>query len=78
MNDYRISDKRIDHLKKLLIENPIDHKYDEECELFDGDTPPMQLATRMAFNLLKELNQLPKGIAWIENELKKERGGGDS
>ena len=36
MNDYRISDERIDHLKKLLIENPIDHKYDEEWRMITG------------------------------------------
>lgn len=57
---YSITPKRIEELKRYLKENPIDHTYDEEADLFDGECPPEQLAARSAYELLKRLGELPE------------------
>ena len=44
--------KRMRELKK----HPIDHSYDEECELFDGKVPEEQLLAR---DFQEILNQYP-------------------
>lgn len=57
---YSITPQRVEELKQYLKEHPIDHAYDEEAELFDGDCPPEQLAARSAFELLKMIGELPE------------------
>lgn len=73
-----LTDAEREYFQKILIETPINHKYDDECELFDCNVPPGQISARLAYELLKELNELPKGIAWIEEELKREKEGGNA
>lgn len=57
---YSITPQRIEELKQFLKEHPIDHTYDEEAELFDGNCPPEQLAARSTYELLKQLDELPE------------------
>ena len=44
--------------RKMMIEfiesNPIDHRYAEECVLFDGDVPEEQLLARDFKELLEQ------------------------
>lgn len=58
---YSVTPKRIEELKRYLKEHPIDHAYDEEADLFDGECPPEQLAARSAYELLKMLGELSEG-----------------
>ncbi len=57
---YSITPQRIEELKRFLKEHPIEHAYDEQAELFDGDCPPEQLAARSAYELLKRIGKLPE------------------
>lgn len=71
MSESKITQEEIEYMQNILVKNPIDHKYDEECEYFDCDVPPIQLAVRLSFKALKEMGKLPQGVAWIEEELKR-------
>lgn len=57
-----LTPERISEMQEWLVEHPIDYKYDELCELFDGPAPPEQLASRAAYSALKELGKLPPGV----------------
>lgn len=67
----KLTQRQIEDLQNTVIETPIDHKYDKEYEYFDCDVPIDQMATRSAFRVLKKIGKLPQGIAWIEEELKR-------
>ena len=41
-------------LEDYLIKHPIDPKYDEESEYFDGNVPDEQLLARTAQRILEE------------------------
>lgn len=41
-------------MKRFLQEHPMDPKYDDECELFDGNPPEDQLTARMYQAILDE------------------------
>lgn len=49
-------------MQQWLRDNPIDHRYDEECELFDGNAPAEQQISRMSYLILKELGKLPEEL----------------
>ena len=55
---HNITPQRIEELKKFLINNPIDHRWDEEAEYLDGKLPPDQSRARLVYELLKELGEL--------------------
>lgn len=71
MNETSLSKGEIEKLQGYLKKYRIDHQYDPEVEYFDCKVPPGQIAVRMAFELLKKYDKLPQGIAWIEEELKR-------
>ena len=48
-----LTPERIAEMQKWLLEHPIDHKYDEMCDMLDSPAPPAQLASRAAYNALK-------------------------
>ena len=50
-----ITPERIAKMQKWLLEHPIDHKYDEMCDMLDSPAPPEQLASRCAYDALKKL-----------------------
>lgn len=54
-----LTPERIAKMQKWLLEHPIDHKYDEMCDMLDS---PAQLASRAAYNALKGIGKLPPGI----------------
>ena len=54
--------ERIAKMQKWLLEHPIDHKYDEMCDMLDSPAPPEQLASRAAYEALKEIGKIPPGI----------------
>lgn len=56
---YTITPQRIQELKEWLEQYPIDHAYDEAAEYFDGGIPPAQIASRLAYDILKDLGELP-------------------
>ena len=62
MSENLLTPERIEKLKRYLMEHPIDHKYDALCDAFDSPVPPSQLASRDAYEILKEIGQLPPGI----------------
>lgn len=66
-----ITQEEIDRMQEDLIKTPIDHRYDDEIEYLDCDVPLEQIATRCAYEVLKKIGKLPQGIAWIEEELKR-------
>lgn len=61
MSDW-LTPVRIAEMQEWLVEHPIDHAYDEACMALDSDAPPAQLASRAAYDVLKELGKLPPGI----------------
>ena len=44
-----LTPERIAKMQKWLLEHPIDHKYDEMCDMLDSPAPPEQLASRAAY-----------------------------
>lgn len=60
MSDY-FTPEVIKELQETLLKHPIDHSYDEECEAYDNDVPPEQLASRCAYDALKGIGKLPPG-----------------
>lgn len=58
----RLTPERIAEMQKWLLEHPIDHEYDEMCDMLDRPAPPAQLASRAAYNVLKEIGELPPGV----------------
>ena len=54
--------EKIKEMQQWLRDNPIDHRYDEECELFDGNAPAEQQISRMSYLILKELGKLPEEL----------------
>lgn len=60
-NEY-FTPKRIKELQQWLRDYPIDHQYDEECELFDGNAPAEQQISRMSYSILKEIGKLPEDL----------------
>jgi len=54
-----LTPERIAKMQKWLLEHPIDHKYDEMCDMLDSPAPPEQLA---AYEALKEIGKIPPGI----------------
>lgn len=42
----RLTPERIAEMQKWLLEHPIDHEYDEMCDMLDSPAPPAQLASR--------------------------------
>ena len=44
----RLTPERIAEMQKWLLEHPIDHEYDEMCDMLDSPAPPAQLASRAA------------------------------
>ena len=62
-----ITEEKILEWQKFLLENPIDHQWDQECELFDEcNAPENQQRSRIYKCILKELNRLPEGMCEIE------------
>ena len=57
-----LTPERIEKMQRWLLEHPIDHKYDEMCDMLDSPAPPAQLASRAAYNALKGIGKLPPGI----------------
>ena len=57
---YSITPQRVEELKRYLKEHPIDHAYDEEEELFDGNCPIEQLSARAAYEVLEMIGELPE------------------
>ena len=57
-----LTPERIAEMQKWLLEHPIDHEYDEMCDMLDSPAPPAQLASRAAYNVLKEIGELPPGV----------------
>lgn len=58
MSDW-LTRERIAEMQKWLIEHPIDHEYDEMCDMLDSPALPEQLASRAAYEALKEIGKLP-------------------
>ncbi len=58
----RLTPERIAKMQKWLLEHPIDHEYDEMCDMLDSPAPPAQLASRAVYNVLKEIGELPPGV----------------
>ncbi len=54
--------EHIVELQKWLLEYPNDHEYDEMCDMLDSPAPPAQLASRLAYDILKKLGKLPLGM----------------
>lgn len=54
--------EEIEHMKQHLRKYPIDHRYDEECETFDGDPPIGQDLSRVYYTILVKLGELPDDI----------------
>lgn len=38
----RLTPERIAEMQKWLLEHPIDHEYDEMCDMLDSPAPPAQ------------------------------------
>ena len=72
MSKKQLPDVDIEKLQGYLVKYRINHQYDTEMELFDGNVPYNQILVRTAFNLLKRLDKLPQGVPWIQEELKRE------
>lgn len=66
---YDITPERINRWKSWLEKNPINHAYDEEAELLDGDVPMAQLDSRQCYRLLKRAEEL--GLIKIDPEEEK-------
>ena len=66
---YDITPERINRWKSWLEKNPIDHAYDEEAELLDGDVPMAQLDSRQCYRLPKRAEEL--GLIKIDPEEEK-------
>lgn len=49
-----ITPQRRKELENFLKEHPIDHSYDKECEMFDGNPPHDQLLARAYRQILDE------------------------
>ena len=62
---YDITPERINRWKSWLEKNPIDHAYDEEAELLDGDVPMAQLDSRQCYRLLKRAEKL---VRWVTSQ----------
>ena len=58
----KLTPEHIAEMQNWLIEHPIDHSYDEMCNMLDSKAPSEQLASRAAYSALKKLGKLPDGI----------------
>lgn len=61
MSDLFTSEE-IANMQQWLRDYPIDHQFDEECELFDGNPPAEQMISRNCLYFLKKLGKLPEDI----------------
>lgn len=61
MDDW-FTPERIAAMQQWLLDYPIDHSYDEMCDMLDSPAPPAQLASRAAYRVLKRIGKLPPGV----------------
>ena len=57
-----LTTEEIAEMQQWLLDYPIDHSYDEMCDMLDSPAPPAQLASRAAYRVLKRIGKLPPGV----------------
>lgn len=57
-----LTPEEIAEMQQWLLDYPIDHSYDEMCDMLDSPAPPAQLASRVAYMVLKDIGKLPPGV----------------
>ena len=50
--EYDITPQERKKMEEWLKDHPIDHKYDDQVDVFDGDVPEEQLRSRMYQKIL--------------------------